>query len=304
VKILFTGASSFTGYWIVNALAEDGHEIVAAFRSFYDDYGGIRRERVARLLNLCTPVFGCPFGQPEFFDRLGGMSFDLICHHASEVANYKSEDFNLVEALDRNTKNFRRALQALKPKGVVYTGSIFERVEGASFEQARAFSPYGLSKFFTAEWIRHMAWQENVAFKKFVIPNPFGPFEEERFTSWLIKSWLAGRVPEVKTPRYIRDNIHVSLLAKAYASFVLSGRERTAPSGYSGSQGDFTALFASKMAQYLNLECPFTLLPQEDFSEPRVRINSDPVQFDDGDEEAAWQELAEHYSLRYSGVLA
>jgi hypothetical protein len=47
-----------------------------------------------------------------------------------------------------------------------------------------------------------------------VIANPFGPLEEPRFCAYLVKTWAAGQVPEVRTPLYVRDNIHVSLLAK------------------------------------------------------------------------------------------
>ena len=32
MKILFTGASSFTGFWFARALAAAGHEVVATFR--------------------------------------------------------------------------------------------------------------------------------------------------------------------------------------------------------------------------------------------------------------------------------
>ena len=32
MKILFTGASSFTGYWFVKELAERGHEVTALLR--------------------------------------------------------------------------------------------------------------------------------------------------------------------------------------------------------------------------------------------------------------------------------
>ena len=32
MKILFTGASSFTGYWFVKTLAEAGHEVICPLR--------------------------------------------------------------------------------------------------------------------------------------------------------------------------------------------------------------------------------------------------------------------------------
>jgi UDP-glucose 4-epimerase len=59
-----------------------------------------------------------------------------------------------------------------------------------------------------------------------VIPNPFGLYEEPHFTAYLMTTWLASETPRVQTPRYVRDNIHVSLLAKAYAAFVAPVRRR------------------------------------------------------------------------------
>ena len=64
---------------------------------------------------------------------------------------------------------------------------------------------------------------------KFVIPNPFGPYEEPRFTAYLIKNWLAGATPNCSSPAYVRDNIHVSLLAKVYARFARTSRPRASP---------------------------------------------------------------------------
>jgi len=53
------------------------------------------------------------------------------------------------------------------------------------------------------------------------------------------------RGAEVRTPNYLRDNIHVDLLALAYADFVkrtvTSGRsDRFGPIGYVETQGAFT----------------------------------------------------------------
>jgi len=56
------------------------------------------------------------------------------------------------------------------------------------------------------------------------------------------------------------------------------------------------------MSQYLKLDCPFTLFSQVDFPEPRIRVNTDTFHSEDWDEEAAWEELADYYLLRYAGA--
>ena len=112
------------------------------------------------------------------------------------------------------------ALRADGLKGVVMTGSVFEQDEGAGETPLVAFSPYGLSKGLTAEVVRHRCREFGLRYGKFVIPNPFGPLEEPRFCAYLVRTWRKGEIARVNTPSYIRDNIHVSLLAAAYAKFV------------------------------------------------------------------------------------
>jgi hypothetical protein len=136
---------------------------------------------------------------------------------------------------------------------------------------------------------------------KFVIANPFGPLEERRFTNYLMKSWFENSVPSVNTPGYVRDNIHVSLLSKAYVHFVTTLRDgisRMNPSGYIESQGAFTQRVASQMRQRFNWKCDFNLKVQTDFPEPRVRINTDPMDagFFNWSETAAWDEMADYYA--------
>ena len=94
---------------------------------------------------------------------------------------------------------------------------------------------------------------------KFVIPNPFGPYEEPRFTTYLMKNWLARTTAACSQPAYVRDNIHASLLAKAYAQFAAefpaAGFTRINPSGYAESQGAFTLRLAQEMRPRLGLPC-------------------------------------------------
>jgi nucleoside-diphosphate-sugar epimerase len=57
MKILFTGASSFTGFWFVRELARAGHEVVATFRKRPEAYpDALRRERATLALGALGPV--------------------------------------------------------------------------------------------------------------------------------------------------------------------------------------------------------------------------------------------------------
>ena len=134
-------------------------------------------------------------------------------------------------------KDILSALKETECSRMILTGSVFEQGEGVGSGNMRAFSPYGLSKGLTAEVFKYYCEQSGFRLGKFVIPNPFGPFEEFRFTSFLIQQWLERKMAFVSHPHYIRDNIHVSLLAKAYRHFAENllpgpGFQKINPSGY------------------------------------------------------------------------
>lgn len=310
MRILFTGASSFTGYWFVKELAAAGHEVVATFRKPAAEYTDVRARRVAGLEKACRPSYGAAFGSVEFLDLVRTGKFDLLCHHAADVTNYKSPDFDAVAALGTNASNLAAVLAALKQsgsRGVLLTGSVFENDEGAGSEGLPAFSPYGLSKALTFQTFRYHCRAAGLPLGKFVIPNPFGPLEEPKFTAFLVKNWYARKTPAVSTPAYVRDNIHVSLLAKAYAQFAQRIYDaphpmKLNPSGYVESQGAFALRFAREMQPRLGIPCNVELQNQTQFAEPRVRINTDLL--DAGalgwSESRAWDELAEYYRPMFS----
>lgn len=306
MKILFTGASSFTGFWFVQELTKAGHEVVATFQQAQSSYSGLRRKRIEQLLTLCTPQFECPFGSPAFMRLIEQEAcWDLLCHHAANVVNYKSPDFDVCGALQQNTYQALGVLKNLQAKGchkLLLTGSVFEQDEGVGSGTGRAFSPYGLSKGLTYQSFRFYAEMLQMKLGKFVIPNPFGPYEEPRFTSYLINSWKEGKTPKVATPAYVRDNIHVDLLARAYSAFAVNlsdraGEEVFRPSGYAETQGAFTQRFAKEMGQRLPFACPVDLQNQTDFPEPRVRINTDVLSPNEHgwEEKTAWDQLAHYY---------
>ncbi len=312
MRILFTGGSSFTGMWFVHELKRAGHEVVATFqRRDREAYQDRRLVRVQETLEYAEPVYDCAFGSDRFMETLANTRpFDAICHHAADVTDYKSPDFNVLRAVTNNTHNIRSVLTEMLNHGCtrfLSTASVFSPGEGAGSQNLPAVSPYGLSKGFTNDLIAHYASSLDVSLGKFVIPNPFGPHEEPRFTNYLVKMWYDGRTPEIQTPDYVRDNIHVSLLAKAYVKFLeslpnSSGTCSINPTGYIESQGTFAARFAKEMEPRLGIPCPVTTALQTDFSEPRIRINTEQLDhaFLGFDESQAWDEIAAFYQTLYT----
>nr|NGX42992.1 hypothetical protein [Chlamydiota bacterium] len=233
----------------------------------------------------------------------------LFCHHAADVGDYKSPDFNFVGALDNNTKNVKKMCSLLKEHGcrrILLTGSVFEQNEGEGSDNLRAVSLYGLSKGLTSDVFQFFTATLGMKLGKFVIPHPFGPYEKPGFTSYLVRSWFQGETPIVSFPDYVRDNIHVSLLAKAYASFASQlteslGFQKLNPKGYHESQGEFAYRFAREMEKRLSISCPWEKVTNAELTEPKVRVNTDTLNWQElgWDEGEAWSELAKYYRMRY-----
>lgn len=306
MRILLTGASSFTGMWFAETLAKLGHEVTAPIRKPLADYQDLRKKRIDRIASSCTLIENCSYGSDTFLQLIKEQPFDLFCHHAADVTDYKSPNFNPVAALSNNTGPIRTVLESLLNKGcsrILLTGSIFEPGEGLGQGNEQAVSPYGLSKGLTSSLFHYYCAQYPIQLGKFVIPNPFGPFEEFRFTSFLIREWKEKKEAFVSMPAYIRDNIPASLLAKAYADFATNlsstpGFTKINPSFYKGSQGEFTLKFAEAMRPRLQLDCAFKLADQTVFQEPKERVNFDrldPIKLK-WNEEDSWDQLASYYA--------
>lgn len=307
MRVLLTGASSFTGYWFAEALVSAGHHVLAPLRGTVESANDQRFERLRRLQGKVEIVPECRFGATRFLELVRGRDLDVLCHHGAEVGDYRNLDFDIASAVGKNTFNLRSVLKLMSErglKGVVLTGSFFEFDEGAGSPPLVAFSPYGVSKGLTAQVVRHRCHEIGMPYGKFVIPHPFGPLEQPRLGAYLARTWAAGGVAEIKTPAYIRDNIHVGLLAACYRRFVeetvvTASTRKLNPSGYVESQGAFVERMAIEIGRRIGRECRVALLRQTEFSEPMMRVNTDPAaHYAEGWEESgSWDEYARGFEV-------
>ena len=226
MKILFTGGSSFTGFWFIRELAAAGHAVTAIFRKHPEEYpDDVRRQRVMLASEVCRPVYGCSFGDASFLawseKGVGPALPSRGRRHELQESRFRHDRRRRGTTHTTCLPCFERLKSAGCGK-VLLSGSVFEGGEGAGSQGLPDFSPYGLSKALTAQVFRYYCDRAGLSLGKFVIPNPFGPYEEPRFTAYLMKTWLTGETPACSSPAYVRDNIHVSLLAKAYVRFAQS----------------------------------------------------------------------------------
>jgi len=293
MKVLFTGAASFTGFWFIKTLAFRGYDLICPIRGKVADCDVLKKKRLKLVGEVAELVENAAFGSERFLSLGSSFSFDCMCHHGSEVRNYRSPLFEVNAALASNTFNLPRVLEVFEGTPILLTGSVFEYEEGANNETREAISPYGLSKGLTYQYFRFYCKRVGSHLGKFIIANPFGPFEDKKFTAYLMNTWRSGNVAEVKTPDYIRDNVPVDYLSTRYADYaerVASGshesHSRMGPSGYIGFQRDFTALIANQVKSRTNWKCDYILVKQKDFSEPMTRTNQEKP----FDKSGQWQE--------------
>lgn len=309
--VVLTGASSFTGLWIAQALADEGLLVVAPLRRTAGDYTGLRARRVERLAACAERVFEAPVESDAFRALLAQARPTILAHHAADIPGYRSPDYDPQAGFARNMAGVPEAIAAFAAAGgraLLATGTYFETGEGGG---EAAASPYGLSKALTNAAQRELAHAAGLAFGKFVIPSPFGPHEEGRIVWSLFQAWTEGRAAEIRTPAYVRDHLPVPLLARAYAAAVRAMLEAAPgadlafrPSGFVEPVGAFARRVAAEVRARTGMACEVVEHPQTEFPEPRTRANSEPAPFAAGEEAAFWDACVAYYDeIRAAGLL-
>jgi nucleoside-diphosphate-sugar epimerase len=239
-KIAITGASSFTGLWLVRHFFEQGFDVHALFsKSDLGAYSGLTLKRVQMTDGFCTPHFG-------ILAENGGMEAwileykpDFWIHHHHHMVEFRSPNYDVAEASKVGLSPLEGIVRALKDvgsKGIVLSGSFFEPGEGGTPADGSASTPYAKSKLEVWNSLRLHCEQVGLPLSKVVIPNPVGPLEnEDRMTPTLIACAHAKKYFSIRARMALSDYLPVFELAKVYEDLVLElgrGKSRVArPSG-------------------------------------------------------------------------
>ena len=310
-RILLTGASSFTGCWLAEALARRGASIVAPLRGTLTDGDRLRSWRIEKAARHARLVESAPLGSHRLLgivEREG--PFDLVFLHGAEVGNFRSIDYDPLEMTRRNTAGIDALLDALARQGcrrMVVTGSLFEADEGHGDGPRPAIGAYGLAKTLSWQAMRFAGERRGFAVGKVIIPHPFGPLEKPGLVSELMRHWMRGAPAPVRHMSRVRDFIPVQILASAQANFALTlpnlqGMFRLAPSGFAETVGSFATRLGDAVRPLVGSACALECAPcpsaaHADDDEPAERINGDGL-VDPGAPEmpAIWASIVEFYT--------
>jgi Nucleoside-diphosphate-sugar epimerases len=265
-----------SGTAIVRELVERDHDVHAFVRRSAADYPALA-EQWQGMREAVTLHEHVAHGDESLTALVEATGADALVVHAHPMTGFRDPDYSIADAITQMTTGIDRQFAAFAANGgsvVMYSGTVFEPEYGP---RARpAISRYGISKQAVFEVLRLAADRAGLDLRKVVISNPFGPGESGRFGNYLASSWRAGTTPEVRTPRYIRDNIPSPELAMRYVDHLEAGAERRdvlRPSGYLESQHDFALRVASEVGARLGRELPVAAAVQTVFDEPLVLVN-------------------------------
>ena len=298
MKVIFTGASSFTGVWFVYEMARRGVDVTTTFTRTPLEYDGLRGQRVRWARSLSTSFFGTKFGDEQFLqmcEQAGPV--DALCLHGAFTQGYAQSNFLLGHAVQENTRGAREVMEVLGRQGcrrLIWTGTYIEsEFSGASHEHQHPL--YGESKQrsreILAELCRELGWQMDCV----ILPHVYGPLQSGNWIDYLMRRWASDQVARVVMPSRVRDHAHVSLLARFYADILATTPEGGPirihrPSGEILPVGAFAVQLSDEVSQRTGWDCrlQFDTVPRR--GEPFRYANTTPLTdlYPDFDASGAW----------------
>jgi nucleoside-diphosphate-sugar epimerase len=216
MKVLLTGATSFTGCHIARALLDSGAQVYATLtksKAHYQDDSLIQK----RLQHAkgAEWISECAFGSDTMFSLVKMRQIDIFINHGASIKGYRSPDFNFEESAIKGLHNAAKLMACLKEngcKGLIHSGTVFE-----ANQNLPAMSPYGLAKGKVWEGLKTECKNAKLSLSKIVIANPIGPFEnDDRLIPVFARMWREGKTPSLTTPGQSWDNVPAPWLAAVY----------------------------------------------------------------------------------------
>jgi nucleoside-diphosphate-sugar epimerase len=302
-RVLFTGLSSFTGYWFTEKLAEKGYKVVGCLSHNKSYYNSDQTKRLNQANSNIRIEQNASFGSENFLQLISDFKPEVFSFHHALVTGYKDPSFNVENAISNNLNNYPEVIKRLTESGckqIIMTRSIFEKGLGKTDVESD-ISPYGHSKRKTFETFSQ-AVPKDIKLRSFVICNPVGRYEGNNLTSYLIKCWIEGKLASLMQPKLVRDFVPIDLLSNSYAQFIGANEQMIIPSHLPVSNYEYARKLGDITRKLKNIQTPIeTTNEKYDQNEAFVRTGIDKVDFTSKDqEELFWEEFVDHIWDRHN----
>lgn len=271
-RCVITGSTSFSGIWFTKTMLDQGWDCIAVTQNSKVLSPAV--EKRLRWIRKDYPTFD--FVQLD--DLQTYKSIDAVCLHGTATFDYRNPNFEIEKAVVQTIEVSEKVINFFPNARFIHTGTFSEPNESFGDNNRNSFNPYSTSKQLIYE--KHREMVKSGQLLKYVMPNPFGPLENHKFTGYLIQEWADGKTPVVKTPNYVRDNVPIDLLAKHYvltvSDFLESAETKTVwPSKYIESNLSFSKRYAREFQSRTGIHVEISAPQFHDYLEPRFRVNQD-----------------------------
>jgi len=277
MKILFLGASSFTGFHFVKKLSKNrNNQVYCLFTKNKSNYHSVRANRInilSKKKNIKL-IYEIKFGDLKFVKLIKKKKFNVLCLHHAETKNYNDDKkFKFEKSIKKNTMNIDKVFKHLNKKILILiSNSIFQNIKKMRY---CAVNNYGRSKSIAYEIIQKACKKFKLKYKSIYISNPWGIYEEKKLNYYLISSWINGKEAIVKYPDYIRDNIFIDKLTEQYERIIYSKSKKIDyfPSGYCSTNEEFIQALKKKFEIFFNIKANVKFIYNLKHTQPKIRIN-------------------------------
>ncbi len=228
LRVALTGASSYTGACIGEALSRAGAQVFALCHRAPSSYQGVKALRLRRVAEAGATLVGelsAEDGRLAAWVRAERL--DVWIHHHHFMEDFRARDYRVEAAEQVALLPLPALFEALTQAGVrqvLHSGTYFEPGEGGPLRTSPP-TPYAEHKARTFRAVEAACEERGLALTKIVIPAPIGALEnEDRLTPQLIRAAESGQPFVLGAPKAVMDVVPGESLAEVYVRAALTER--------------------------------------------------------------------------------
>lgn len=221
MKILFTGSSSFTGYYFLKELNKNKIESFAIFSKKKKTYKkNYQRDILNNKMKYIKPISNVSFGSKKYTNIIKTKKINILCFHHFIVGNLNNK-YNFNSNLKKLLKNIETVVKELsknKNSSIIYTSSVYQKISSnLRYLNDKSRVNYGYTKLILSQILRYMCKKYKVKFVNFELQNPIGKFEKKNSLPYYIaSSFFKKKNIKLDNPERIFKYQFIEIISKDY----------------------------------------------------------------------------------------